>query len=456
MHQRGEVVTEVEPVRRNRLALPITLGLLAASLAAAIVLALAEVPVVSDRDIPVYVVLTLVIAGLRVLAVRPGSETRAAVLFWLNLALAGAAIWFSPAFGLYLFVGYYEAGRFAHPAQRAAGMIGTAVVISVAQVGGPRSMLFIPLIYLAFVVVNLAITGVMMLLDRQRERLFVELAEANAELRAEQERSARLRDQLVEQARNAGVAEERARLSREIHDTVAQDLVAVIAQLTAASDAPDAGEQARRLAVADSAAREALAEARRAVKALASPRLDDTDLPLALDDLLGAWREATGLGGELSVTGRATASGHDDALLRVAQEALANVAKHARARRADVTLAFEPAGERRTAGGSGRPGAAPADGRSARDLAAGSVEASGRADVAFRPRGSGLEGAAAGTVQFTVCDDGTGFDTSAVASGFGLSSMLARMAEIGGSLDIVSSPDGTTVTARLPLPEEQA
>ncbi|MDO5696906.1 MAG: histidine kinase [Dermatophilus congolensis] len=447
MHQRGEVVTEVEPVRRNRLALPITLGLLAASLVAAIVMALAGVPVVSDRDIPVYVVLTAVIAGFRVLAVRPGSEARAAALFWLNLALAGAAIWFSPAFGLYLFVGYYEAGRFAHPAQRAAGMIGTAVVISVAQVGGPRSMLFIPPIYLAFVVVNLAITGVMMMLDRQREHLLFELAEANAELRAEQERSARLRDQLVEQARDAGVAEERARLSREIHDTVAQDLVAVIAQLSAASDAPDAAEQTRRLAVADAAAREALAEARRAVKALASPRLDDTDLPLALDDLLGAWREATGLGGELSVTGRATASGHDDALLRVAQEALANVAKHARARRADVTLAFERAGDRRTAYDTGKAatsqaGATLADGRAARDLAA--AEASSPA------------AAHAGTVQLTVRDDGTGFDTSAVGAGFGLPSMQARMAETGGSLDVVSSPDGTTVSARLPLPEEQA
>ena len=385
--------------RRDPLPFAVPLGLLAASLVAAVVMAYAGVPVVRVADLPWLVVLTVGMAAVRVVGGRPGSPVRAVVLFWLNLALATVAVWLSPAFGLYLFIGYYESARFPQPVQRVVGMVGVALVIAIAQVGGPRSVLFIPAVYAAFVAVNLAVTGLMLVLDRRREALFVELGRANDELRAEQQRSASLRDQLVAQAREAGIAEERARLSREIHDTVAQDLVAIIAQLDAASAAPDAAERDRRLGVVDAAAREALAEARRAVKALASPRLDDADLPLALDDLLGEWRAGTGLGGELRVLGRAAASGHDDVLIRVAQEGLANVAKHARARRADVVLEYGPA-----------------------------------------------------SASLTIEDDGVGFDPTASVTGFGLRGMRERLAAVGGRLDLTSAPgEGARLVASVPL-----
>lgn len=385
--------------RRDPLPFAVPLGLLAASLVAAVVMAYAGVPVVRVADLPWLVVLTVAMAAVRVVGGRPGSPVRAVVLFWLNLALATVAVWLSPAFGLYLFIGYYESARFPQPVQRVAGMVGVALVIAIAQVGGPRSVLFIPAVYAAFVAVNLAVTGLMLVLDRRREALFVELGRANDELRAEQQRSASLRDQLVAQAREAGIAEERARLSREIHDTVAQDLVAIIAQLDAASAAPDAAERDRRLGVVDAAAREALAEARRAVKALASPRLDDADLPLALDDLLGEWRAGTGLGGELRVLGRAAAFGHDDVLIRVAQEGLANVAKHARARRADVVLEYGPA-----------------------------------------------------SASLTIEDDGVGFDPTASVTGFGLRGMRERLAAVGGRLDLTSAPgEGARLVASVPL-----
>ena len=385
--------------RRDPLPFAVPLGLLAASLVAAVESAYAGVPVVRVADLPWLVVLTVAMAAVRVVGGRPGSPVRAVVLFWLNLALATVAVWLSPAFGLYLFIGYYESARFPQPVQRVVGMVGVALVIAIAQVGGPRSVLFIPAVYAAFVAVNLAVTGLMLVLDRRREALFVELGRANDELRAEQQRSASLRDQLVAQAREAGIAEERARLSREIHDTVAQDLVAIIAQLDAASAAPDAAERDRRLGVVDAAAREALAEARRAVKALASPRLDDADLPLALDDLLGEWRAGTGLGGELRVLGRAAASGHDDVLIRVAQEGLANVAKHARARRADVVLEYGPA-----------------------------------------------------SASLTIEDDGVGFDPTASVTGFGLRGMRERLAAVGGRLDLTSAPgEGARLVASVPL-----
>ncbi|MDO5535025.1 MAG: sensor histidine kinase [Propionibacteriaceae bacterium] len=385
--------------RRDELPLAVPLGLLAASLVAAVVMVLLDVPVVRAADLPWVVALAVAMAGVRLAAHRPGAtEGRRALLFWVNLALAAVAVWLSPAFGLYLFIGYVESAGFRSLPQRIAGMVGVALVIAVAQVGGPRSALFIPLVYAAFVTVNLAITGLMVVLDRRREALYVELARTNDELRAEQQRSATLRDQLVAQAHEAGIAEERARLSREIHDTVAQDLVAIIAQLDAASAAVDPAERDRRLTTVDAAAREALDEARRAVRALASPRLDDSDLPLALDDLLGQWRAATGLGGELSVVGAASATGHDDVLLRVAQEGLANVAKHARARRADVVLDYQ-----------------------------------------------------ATAVSLAIEDDGVGFDPTAPASGFGLPGMRDRLAAVGGRLELRSTPDGTRLVAHVPL-----
>ena len=149
------------------------------------------------RVAPVNQRFTAAMAAVRWAGARTAiSERAVTALFWLNLVLAAAAIWLSPAFGLYLFVGYYESGRFTARSTRVAGIVATALVIALAQVGGPRSLLFTPLVYAAFAAVNLAVTLLMLGLDRQRERLFVTLARTNDDLRAEQERSAALRDQL--------------------------------------------------------------------------------------------------------------------------------------------------------------------------------------------------------------------------------------------------------------------
>lgn len=376
------------------------LPLLGVSLAVSIGLKIADVPVMDHSSIPAMVAIAAALTALRIVWSRPStSGPQAMVFFWANLSLAAVAIVMSPVFGLYMFISYYETAQLPGHAQQIAGLVGTAAVISIGQLGGIRSPIFTPLFYGLFVLVNLGIAALMMFLDRTRAALTEEVAAANAELRAEQERTESLRDRLLAQARDAGIQEERSRLSREIHDTVAQDLVAIIAQLDAARDADGEDERVRRLAVVELAARDALAEARRAVHALASPRLDDADLSRALRDYLRQWGAAAGVARTLRIDGVASIGAHDDDLFRVAQESLANVARHSHATSVQVTLAF-----------------------------------------------------GADTVVLTVQDDGEGFDAETTPHGHGLTGMRERLARIGGSMVLMSEPgSGTTVVARVPL-----
>ena len=94
------------------------------------------------------------------------------------------------------------------------------------------------------------------------------------------EENAGLHDQLVAQAREAGVLDERQRMAREIHDTIAQGLTGVITQLEAAQQSwNDEAEMRRHLANAAGLARSSLAEARRSVQAIRPGPLDRSRLP---------------------------------------------------------------------------------------------------------------------------------------------------------------------------------
>lgn len=215
-----------------------------------------------------------------------------------------------------------------------------------------------------------------------------------------------LQAQLVSQAREAGVHDERQRMAREIHDTLAQGLTGIITQLEAADQAGHDDTSLRRhLDTAARLARESLAEARRSVHALGPGALERGRLHDALNDLAEDWSERTGV--RTSVTadagGPALPAAAEVALLRVAQEALANVAKHAGATRAGVTLSH-------------------LDDRTVLD----------------------------------VRDDGCGFDTAARTDGgggFGLTSMRQRVTALGGALTVESRPGaGTAISAWVPIP----
>jgi signal transduction histidine kinase len=201
--------------------------------------------------------------------------------------------------------------------------------------------------------------------------------------------------------RRLGVLEERRRMSEEIHDTLAQGLAGIIAQLEALEHGHDRGGDWRRhLDTAAQLARESLSEARRSVQAVSPAALEGARLPDALGEVARRWSGISGVSAEVTTTGTARPM-HPDvdvALLRTAQEALANVAKHARATRVGVTLSYME------------------------DL-----------------------------VTLDVRDDGVGFTPNGDNGGFGLAGMRARMQRLAGTLEVESEPGaGTAVSASVP------
>lgn len=215
-----------------------------------------------------------------------------------------------------------------------------------------------------------------------------------------------VRANLHRRERDLAVAEERARLAREIHDTLAQDLSLLVLQLQAMESARGLPAATRReVHQAASQARLALEEARRSVWDLAPSPLDGRDLAAALEAELDGLCESAGVRGRLTVAGARIPlqPAIEAGVFRIAQEALANARKHAQARRVALELQYE------------------ADG-----------------------------------ITIAVEDNGRGFDTgmqpaAGASSGFGLLSMSERARLLGGVLEVTSSLGrGTRVAARLP------
>ena len=151
-------------------------------------------------------------------------------------------------------------------------------------------------------------------------------------------------------------------MAREIHDTLAQGLTGIVTQLQAAEHAADdpAGWR-RHFAAATRLARESLTEARRSVDALRPEPLETARLSDALTGVAERWSALHGVPVQVTTTGtvRPLPPDAEVALLRTAQEALANVAKHAQAARVGLTLSYmdtrSPWTCATTAGASTRP-----------------------------------------------------------------------------------------------------
>ncbi|MFF4169165.1 sensor histidine kinase [Streptomyces sp. NPDC001744] len=335
--------------------------------------------------------------------------------FVLRTALAFALTWLNPFFAIYACVGYFDAVHLLPRRLAHAGLLLVAVTMAGSQSGGlPPAT---PVHWLAFgglFALNACLAvGFSHLGTKETEKAaeraatIAELGRANSRLEQALAENAALQAQLLLQAREAGIADERRRLAAEIHDTIAQGLTGVVTQLQAASAAPDRESAETHLRRAAGLARHSLGEARRSVRNLSPVALEHDTLPGALRRTVEEWAERTGVDARFTVTGT-EAPLHDEVaatLLRIAQEALSNTARHSGAARAGVTLSY-----------------------------------------------MGDE------ITLDVRDDGRGFDPLARPGrgtgegGFGLDGMRARAERLTGTVTVETAPgEGTAVSARVPL-----
>lgn len=212
-----------------------------------------------------------------------------------------------------------------------------------------------------------------------------------------------LRDSRAETAslsRQAGVATERARLAREIHDTLAQGFTSIVtlAQAIEAELETDRAAAARHLALIESTARDNLAESRTMVTRLTPNALDGATLPAAIGRLCSSFAEETGIvvRGRVAEDTSSAGMAGDVVLLRAAQEALSNVRRHSGADTAEVSL-----------------------------------------------------DSTVGAVRLTVADNGVGLP-SEHRDGFGLRGMRSRVEQVGGTMT-VTSPGGVRLEVEVPV-----
>jgi signal transduction histidine kinase len=223
---------------------------------------------------------------------------------------------------------------------------------------------------------------------------------------------AELQDELALAQWHSGAIAERTRISRDIHDTVAQALSSIRLLTHAGGSRTTDADASRTFAQVEALAGDSLADVRRIVAALAPAELEDAALASALRRMLDRAHDEAGLAVELHVddTLPLLRTEVEVALLRTAQSALSNVRLHAGASRVVVTLTDDQ-----------------------------------------------------DAVRMDISDDGAGFDVAAWerdsgagSSSYGLRFMRARLRELGGGLDVESTPgEGTAISAHLPIHVEE-
>src|SRR5215210_69108 len=154
------------------------------------------------------------------------------------------------------------------------------------------------------------------------------------------------RTRLAEQEARLAAVEERNRIARDLHDTLAQSLAAIALQLETAHALAGRGDAERAVATIErslSLTRSALDDARRSVLELRAPPLDGLGLVAAIRAAAAALRDRQGRGLQLSVDGPeevdALPAAVEAGLFNIAREALTNVVRHAATHAASVTLA---------------------------------------------------------------------------------------------------------------------
>lgn len=391
-----------------RTAWPIRVGQAGITL---VLVVIAAIRVITDGGVPVPWVLALsfIFVGWYLGGLVLADRTRDAVLatWWLvglTLIWAGAVavssefVWL--AFPLWLLAGFILPLRWA--ITLSAVILAVVIAAPVLHTGSTSYANVIGPVVGGVFALGIA-RGYLELVkdERERRRLIASLVAA-------QEETAQLQDELSRTQRETGAGLERTRISRDIHDTVAQSLSSIGMLARAVHSNPDVGDE-ETLAQIEQLARDGLVDARRIVNAMAPAELEGSALGDALRRMLARMHEETGIHADLHIDDSVPAlpMAAEVALLRTAQSAVANVRHHAAAHRVVVTLA--DAGD---------------------------------------------------AVRLDIVDDGTGFDATRWNGkqprrddgGYGLRAMRARLRELGGDLDIESAPgDGVALSASLPL-----
>jgi signal transduction histidine kinase len=351
---------------------------------------------------------TLAVVGVTFAWVRPSSSAeyrRQDLVYLLTIVVGcGLSIAIDSSLWLLLFIAYSQMWLFGRDARQSFLLVlaltasGSLGFLSAGHWQAGAIWAIWPTMSAGLIFTVLSGVWVSRIIDQSRERaeLISQLEDTRAELGA---------------AHHAqGVMAERERMAREIHDTLAQGYTSIImlaqaARAGLAADTAD-GRPAARLEMIEEVARENLDEARALVAAFAPVALDGTTLAEAVRRLSTRFGAETGVAIDVCVSGDLSGLSRDRevVLLRAVQEALANVRRHAEARRVTVNLA-------------------------ARDGDAG-VE---------------------------IVDDGIGFDLADPdrPTGYGLTGMRERARDAGGRLELVSAPgDGTRVSLRIPLTDD--
>jgi signal transduction histidine kinase len=252
------------------------------------------------------------------------------------------------------------------------------------------------------VVVGATIEGISLIFSLALGLWITSIAEQSEERKRLLDQLELAQEQLAALSRDAGASEERERLAREIHDTLAQDLTGLVLTAQRGLRELKAGNSAaveRQLDVLEENARHALTETRALVASGAAVGVDGGSLAISLRRLGERFERETGIAVTVTAPdGAALDRDSEVVLLRCAQEALANVRKHSTAKSAAVALEVHD-----------------------------------------------------DSVDLRIADDGTGFDPSKESTGFGLTGLRERLALAHGTLAVTAIPGGgTTLVASLP------
>lgn len=320
-----------------------------------------------------------------------------AVIWVGSVAVSGTFIWL--AFLLWLLAGHLLPLRWG--LAFSVGVLAVVIVTPLLHDGATTgAQVFGPLIGGVFAF-GISRGYLQLLRDAaERERLVASLTQAQNEMAA-------LQDELALAQWESGAMAERTRISRDIHDTIAQALSSIRLLAHAGAGRTADADAAHTLNQVETLAGESLADVRRIVAALVPTELDDA-LAAALRRMLDRTADETGVQGELRVDESLPMlpTPVEVALLRTAQSALANVRLHSGAQRVVISLINDGDG-----------------------------------------------------VRLDIIDDGVGFDPqdarSDSASSYGLRFMRSRLRELGGGLDMESAPgQGTAISAHVPVREQ--